>query len=111
MRTYYRVIASGQWCGPVYENGGAHPDAIAETLGLEAGAVEAVEAETDPLTVDLLADPNIAAPEQEPEPTPIAQLVEALAADPNLAAETKTALQAIAGGDITIKPPLTPVKG
>lgn len=60
MKTYYRVKATGQWCAPSYENGGADPDAIAETLGLQPGAVEAVEVEDgDPRTGDLLTDPNI----------------------------------------------------
>lgn len=66
MFTYYRVKATGQWCGPSYENGGAVPDAIAETLGLSAGAIEAVEVESgDPRTGELLSEP-----EPEPQPAP-----------------------------------------
>lgn len=52
----------------------------------------------------------VAAEPDEPEKTPLAQLREALLADPNLAPKTKAAIQQIAGGGEnggTI-PPLTP---
>lgn len=112
MKTYYRVKATGQWCEPCYENGGADPDAIAATLGLAAGTVEAIEAEDgDPRTGDLLRDPNVAVaePAPPPAPTPLAQLTDALLADPNIAPETKAAIQQISGGDVKgAEVPLTP---
>lgn len=101
MNTYYRVKATGQWCAPAYENGGADPDAIAETLGLLPGTVESVEVEEgDPRTGELLADPNITAEPVSPAPAaaPITVIATALLADPNLSPETKAAIQHIAGG-------------
>lgn len=67
-----RVIETGQWCGPSIEDasfpddGSAWADAVAVTLGLEAGALEVVDAEADPRTGDLLEDPNVT-----PEPEPV----------------------------------------
>lgn len=59
MNTYYRVKETGQWCEPCYENGGAEPEAIAETLGLPVGSIERIDTDgEDPRTGILLADPN-----------------------------------------------------
>lgn len=68
MIAYYRVISTGQWCGPSYENGAALPSDIALTLGVDADDIEIVEVENgDPRTGDLLNDPNVAI-ETTPEP-------------------------------------------
>lgn len=67
MRQFYRVKATGQWCEPSYEGGGAAADAIAETLGLAPGSVELVESEDDPRTGECICDPNIG---ESPVPSP-----------------------------------------
>lgn len=101
MITYYRVNATGQWCGPSYENGGADPDAIAETLGLRPGSIEAVEVEQgDPRTGELLNDPNVPEPQRDavPAPSPLVVIKDALLADPAISDVTKAAIAAISGG-------------
>lgn len=67
MNRIFRVIATGQWCAPMLSvaagfgdnDGSAYADAVAVTLGLEAGALEIVDFEdgADPRAGELLEEP------------------------------------------------------
>jgi hypothetical protein len=82
----YRVIATGQWAGPLLEDAGfpddglERADRVAETLGLQPGALEVVDSETDPRTGELLEDPNVPPPPGPPDPNPDEELRRALEA-------------------------------
>lgn len=66
---FYRVTATGQWCGAGHSKSQAGTDWIAvyeQALGLAAGSIEEVESETDPRTGTLLVEP--AGPPPMPDP-------------------------------------------
>lgn len=67
-----RVKATNQWCGPAIidgsfpDDGSAWADAVAVTLGLETGALEVVDGETDPRDGELLSEPPPPIPPYRP---------------------------------------------
>ena len=99
----YRVRATGQWCGPLMEDGHFADDgterafAMAATLGLPPGSLEVVDSDTDPRTGTLIEDPNVTPPPVPAAPPPFSRLLAALAADPNLSPATKAAIAALRG--------------
>lgn len=80
-----RVIATGQWCGPMIEDGHLADDGkvwadnVALTLGLRPGALAVVDGDTDPRTGVTLDDPNVTEPEPAPAPSKLDTLIEAIA--------------------------------
>lgn len=112
----------GRWCAPSIESGDGFEDgygerwaeAVCATLGLPAGSLVpfVVEDDADPRTGDLLSEPvpdPVVPP--APQPSPFEQLVTALAAEPALSQDTKTAIMAITGGaDAVLAVPLVPRK-
>ncbi len=109
----------GRWCLPSMSDGeiteesaAKWADAVAGTLGFEPGSLtpHVVADDADPRTGDLISEPvPDVLPPLEAEPTPFAQLVEALQAEPALSQQTKAAIAQIAGGaEIAVQIPLAP---
>jgi hypothetical protein len=68
----FRVRKTGQWVAPAYsderfdDDGSEQAERVATALELEAGSLEVVDAETDPRSGDLLAEPE----KEKPQPSP-----------------------------------------
>ena len=87
---YYRVRATGQWCG-AGQSQAQDPDWFAryeQALGLTAGTIEEVEADADPRIAPLLVEPP-----DPPIVTPDTDDLEVLVALPDPATWTNAQLK------------------